>query len=66
MNTYDIVFYGDNSSDCKGFKSSLQYCIDYISMHNGTDHSYFADYKGGIVEVVCNQTGKTYFSDLVR
>lgn len=66
MNTFDIIFNNNESSDCKGFKATFEYCMDYISMHNGTNESYFADYKGGTVDVVCNETGEPYFSDSVK
>lgn len=50
--TYDIHFNDDNDSNNKGWKASLEDCLDYIDMWNGTNESYFADYKGGIVSVV--------------
>ena len=55
--TYDIVFNDSTSSDSKGFRETLQYCRDYIKQYNGTNESYFEDYKGGTVSVVCNETG---------
>lgn len=59
--TYDVVFNDDNKSDCNGFRSSLQYCKDYIEMYNGKNESYFMDYKGGTVSVRCNETGEDVF-----
>lgn len=53
--TYDVVFDGDTSSNAKGFRETYQYCRDYIKANNGTDESYFADYKGGVVSIVCNE-----------
>ena len=64
--TYDVVFNDDTDSNSKGFKESKQYCMDYIEEHNGTDWSYFEDYKGGIVSVVCNETGETVYKETVR
>lgn len=64
--TYDVVFNDDNSSNEKGWKQTKGYCLDYIKAYNGTDESYFEDYKGGIVQIVCNETGEVVFEDYVR
>ena len=64
--TYDVVFDDDTSSNEKGFKSSFQDCLDYIEMNNGTNESYFEDYKGGIVSIVCNETGTTVYEEEVK
>lgn len=64
--TYDIVFNDDEKSDCKGFKSSFEDCRSYIKSYNGTNDSYFADYKGGEVSIVCNETGDTVYTEEVR
>jgi hypothetical protein len=55
--TFDVVFHDENNSNSKGFAASQEYCIDYITRYNGTNESYFQDYKGGYVQVVCNETG---------
>jgi len=60
QHTFDVVFHDDNNSNSKGFEATEQYCIDYILRNNGTDESYFADYKGGIAEVVCNETKRVH------
>ena len=64
--TYDVVFNDATDSNSKGFKESLEYCKDYIKTHNGSNYSYFADYKGGIVSVVCNETEETVYEEEVR
>lgn len=61
MKTYDVVFNGETSSDSKGFESSIEECRQYIDFYNGTNESYFADYKGGIVSIVCNETGEEIY-----
>ena len=58
--TYDVHFNDSENSNNKGFKESLDYCKDYIETHNGTNHGYFADYKGGSVSIVCSD-GETVF-----
>ena len=64
--TYDIYFNDDCDSNNKGMAESLEYCKEYIRENNGTSHSYFADYKGGIVSIVCNETGETVYEEEVR
>lgn len=66
MKTYDVHFNGANDSNNKGFKESFEYCKDYIESYNGTDESYFADYKGGIVSIVCNESGEEVYSEEVK
>jgi hypothetical protein len=53
--TFDIIFDDDNSSDDLGFYNDFNYCFDYINKYNGTNHSYFADYKKGSVSIYCNE-----------
>jgi len=64
--TYDVVFNDFTSSNSKGFQESLEYCRDYVEANNGTNDSYFADYKGGTVAVVCNDNGKRIFEEKVK
>jgi hypothetical protein len=66
MKTYDVHFNDANDSNNKGFKESFEYCKDYIESYNGTDESYFADYKGGVVSIVCNETGEEVYSEEVK
>lgn len=66
MTTYNVVFHNDENSNDKGFKYSKQEAIDYITAYNGTDESYFEDYKGGIVQVVSNEDGDVVFEEEVR
>ena len=66
MKTYDVCFNDETNSNSKGFKESLQYCKDYIKVNNGTNESYFEDYKGGTVSVVCNETGEEVYSEKIK
>lgn len=64
--TFDVVFHSSNSSSAKGFEQTLEYCIDYIKTWNGTNNSYFEDYKGGVVVVVQNDTdGDPVYSETI-
>lgn len=64
--TYDVVFDDDTDSNNKGWHESYEYCKDYIAHNNGTDNSYFADYKGGTVSIVCNGTGEMVYSEEIK
>jgi len=66
VRTYDVRFNDEEDSNSKGFRESLEYCKQYIEMYNGSNHSYFADYKGGTVSIVCNETGETVYEEMVR
>jgi hypothetical protein len=66
MKTYDLVFDDNNNSNSKGFNMTLEEAKSYITRHNGTNYSYFADYKGGIISVVCNQDGRTVYQEIVK
>lgn len=60
-NTFDILFNDDNNSNNKGFAVSIEEAKDYINRYNGTNESYFEDYKGGIVSIICNETEEVVF-----
>ena len=66
MKTYDVIFNDDENSNSKGFKESKEYCVEYIQRKNGTNDGYFADYKGGIVSVTCNETGDVVYEEEVK
>ena len=63
--TFDIFFNDDNNSNNKGFQFSLDEAKNYIQTNNGTNESYFEDYKGGIVSIVCNETEETIFETII-
>jgi hypothetical protein len=66
MKTYDVHFNDSNDSNSKGFEMTIEDAKAYITSNNGTNNSYFADYKGGTVSVVCNQDGETVYEEEVR
>lgn len=65
-NTYDIFFNDSENSNNKGFALSLEDAKAYIANNNGTNNSYFADYKGGTVSIVCNETNETVYEEEVK
>jgi hypothetical protein len=63
--TFDVFFNDDNNSSNKGFSISLDEAKNYIQTNNGTNESYFQDYKGGTVSIVCNETEETIFETII-
>ena len=66
MKTFNIHFDNDNDSNDKGLRESLEYCMFYIATYNGSNTSYFEDYKGGTVSIVCNETGESVYHTAVK
>ena len=64
--TYDVHFNDEQDSNSKGFKDSYNDCLSYIKQNNGTNNSYFGDYKGGTVSIVDNETGETVYEETVK
>ena len=64
--TYDVYFDDDNNTNGEGWHESYQYCKDYIESNNGTNWSYFADYKGGTVSIYNNETEEDVYSEVVK
>lgn len=65
LNTFDIYFNDDNNSNNKGFSLSFQDAKAYIKRYNGTNESYFQDYKGGTVSIVCNETQEVVYDEAI-
>jgi hypothetical protein len=61
--TYDVCFDDDTASNNMGWKQTYDYCLSYIKMYNGTNESYFEDYKGGVVSIYCNETEEEVYSE---
>ena len=64
--TYDVQFDDDTASNRKGWHETYWECFWYIRHFNGTNESYFQDYKGGVVSIVCNETGETVYTEEVK
>ena len=63
--TFDLQFNDNQNSNCKGFSESNKYCMEFIKKNNGTNESYFKDYKGGTVSIVCNETKEVMYNTVV-
>ena len=58
LRTYDVVFNDDENTNSKGMAATIEECREYIDNNNGRNWSYFEDYKGGTVSIVCAETGE--------
>lgn len=63
MCTYDVFFDDVNSSNNMGFSSSYDYCLSWIASNRSDKSTYFGDYSGGTVSIVCIDTGDTVYSE---
>ena len=59
--TYDVFFNDESDSNNKGWNATYNECLDYIDRYNGTNESYFEDYKGGTVSIYNNSTEETVY-----
>lgn len=63
---FDVYFVGDESANNKGWQETYGYCKNYIEDNNGTDNSYFSDYKGGTVSIYNTETEEDVYMETVR
>lgn len=63
---FDIYFDDNENSNNLGFAESFEYCKTYISMYNGTNNSYFGDYKGGTVSIYDIDADEYVFNEQVK
>lgn len=61
--TYDVVFNDESSSNNCGFKMSKEDAKWFIKDNKQRNQSYFPDYQGGTVSIVCNETGETIYEE---
>lgn len=61
--TYDVVFNSDTDSNAKGFRSTIQECKDWIDLNRGRKETYFGDYAGGTVSIICNEDNETVYEE---
>lgn len=58
--TYDIYFHNSENSNNKGFHMTWAEIVHYLRTADRND-SYWKDYKGGIYQIVRNETGEVIF-----
>lgn len=64
--TYDIHFNDSNDSNNEGFSYTIEECMLWIESNRNDSSTYFGDYKGGTVSIVCNETGEEVYSEIIR
>ncbi len=63
---YDVYFNDDENSNNEGWLETYGACKNYINTTNGTNESYFADYKGGTVSIYNTETEEDVYMETVR
>lgn len=63
MKTFDVIFNDDFNSNSKGINGTYEECMDWIDNNRGDEATYFGDYKGGVVSIVCNETGEFLYNE---
>ena len=53
----------DTDSNAKGFRSTIQECKDWIDLNRGRKETYFGDYAGGTVSIICNEDNETVYEE---
>ena len=64
--TYYVQFSDYDKIKSKGWSMPYDYCKSYIEYNNSTNNSDFADYKGGTVSIVCNETGEVVYHEEIK
>ena len=63
---YDVYFNDDDNTNNEGWLETYGACKNYINTTNGTNESYFADYKGGTVSIYNEETEEDVYMETVR
>ncbi len=63
--TFDVQFDSETSSNSEGFNASFYHCKYWIGINRNDRSTYFGDYIGGTVSIVCNETGETVYSEQI-
>lgn len=66
MKTYDVVFNDDANSNNKGINGTYEECMNWIENNRKDKSTYFGDYRGGMVSIVCNETGGYVYSEEIE
>ena len=66
MKTYDVIFNDSFDSNSKGIHGSIEECMNWIDNNRSDKSTYFGDYVGGTVSIVCEQTGKTVYEETIE
>lgn len=63
---YDVYFNDDDNTNNEGWLETYGACKNYINTTNGTNESYFADYKGGTVSIYNTETEEDVYMETIR
>lgn len=63
MKTFDVIFNDDFNSNSKGINGTYEECMSWIESNRNDNSTYFGDYKGGVVSIVCNETEEFVYNE---
>lgn len=66
MRTFDVHFDDQVTSNNMGWRKSYEYCRDWIECNRDTPGSYFSDYVGGEVSIICNESGEVVYREDIQ
>lgn len=61
--TYDVIFNDECESNSKGIHGTYEECMNWIEFNRNDKSTYFGDYLGGTVSIVCEQTGDYVYNE---
>lgn len=62
---YDVVFNDDTDSNSKHINGTYEQCLSWIENNRHDNRSYFADYKGGTVQIVNLTKGELAYEEFI-
>ncbi|MDY5353337.1 MAG: hypothetical protein SPG69_04815 [Bacteroides pyogenes] len=66
MKTYDVVFNDSFDSNSKNIHGTIEECRDWIKKNRNDKSTYFGDYVGGTVSIICEQSGETVYEETIE
>lgn len=66
MKTYDVLFNDSNDSNNQGIHGTFEECMNWIEWNRNDKSTYFGDYSGGVVSIICEQTSETVYMEDIR
>lgn len=63
--TYDVIFNDDSDSNNVGIHGSYSECMSWIENNRNDETTYFGDYKGGTVSILCEELEEYVYEESI-
>ena len=63
--TYDVMFNDDCDSNNVGIHGSYSECLTWIENNRNDSSTYFGDYKGGTVSIICEELEEYVYNESI-